>query len=47
LNDKLIELDEKVGGLLERNSRDFLAAYRGHMVKIQKELEFLRKKANE
>ena len=27
VNEKLFELDENVGNLLERNSRDFLSAY--------------------
>lgn len=32
---------------LERNEKDFLTAYRGHMLKVQKELEFFKSKFNE
>ena len=32
---------------MDKHEKDFLAAYRGHMLKVQKELAFLKKKANE
>lgn len=40
-------LNEKVGGVLEKQEKDFLSAYRAHMFQVQKELQALRAKANE
>jgi hypothetical protein len=40
-------LDEKLDKVLEKNEKDFLTAYRFHMLKVQNELMQLKKKANE
>ena len=33
--------------VLEKHEKDFLTAYRSHMMKVQKELDFLRSKADD
>ena len=40
-------LDAKLDKVLEKNEKDFLTAYRFHMLKVQNELMQLKKKANE
>ena len=40
-------LDSKLDAVLEKNEKDFLTAYRFHMLKVQNELMQLKKKANE
>mmetsp|Transcript_994 Transcript_994/g.1194 ORF Transcript_994/g.1194 Transcript_994/m.1194 type:complete len:102 (+) Transcript_994:150-455(+) len=40
-------LDAKLDTVLEKNEKDFLTAYRFHMLKVQNELMQLKKKANE
>lgn len=44
INQVLENFDEHIDNILERNEKDFLAAYRGHMVKVQKELEYFKAK---
>ena len=41
------KLDSNLDSVLEKNERDFLTAYRFHMLKVQSELMQLKKKANE
>ena len=41
------DFDSKLDRVVEKHEKDFLSAYRGHMLKVQKELSFLKKKANE
>lgn len=41
------DLDQKLDRVLEKNEKDFLQAYRYHMLKVQNELMNLKKKANE
>ncbi len=47
LQNLISELDTKFDRVLERHEKDFLSAYRGHMIKVQKELNYLRRKAKE
>lgn len=46
-NVEIEELDAKLDKVLEKNEKDFLTAYRFHMLKVQNELMQLKKKANE
>ena len=39
--------DEQINGVLQQHQQDFLYAYQLHMVKIEKELSFLKTKAAE
>jgi hypothetical protein len=41
------DLDHKLDVVLEDNEKDFLMAYRFHMLKVQNELMVLKKKAGE
>lgn len=41
------KLDQKLDTVLEKNEKDFLTAYRFHMLKVQNELMQLKKKAND
>jgi len=41
------DLDHKLDVVLENNEKDFLMAYRFHMLKVQNELLVLKKKAGE
>lgn len=43
----LDNFDEHLDNILERNEKDFLTAYRGHMLKVQKELEYFKAKTSE
>ena len=47
INDKIEELDSKLDIVLEKNEKDFLTAYRFHMLKVQNELVQLKRRANE
>ena len=47
LNGMVDVLAEKVGGVLQKQERDFLAAYRAHNYNVQKELQDLRNKVAE
>ena len=47
INTQVLELDTQLESILERHERDFLTAYRFHMLKVQKELVALKQKANE
>ena len=47
INTTVEGLDEKLDTVLEKNEKDFLTAYRFHMLKVQNELMQLKKKANE
>lgn len=47
INLQIEELDQKLDIVLEKNEKDFLTAYRFHMLKVQNELMQLKKKANE
>ena len=40
-------MDTQLEQVLEKHERDFLTAYRFHMLKVQKELVALKQKANE
>ncbi|CDW90797.1 UNKNOWN [Stylonychia lemnae] len=40
-------IEDQFGNVLNRHENDFVNAYRGHMVKVQKELQYLRNKASE
>ena len=46
-NKEIEDLDSKLDHVLEKNEKDFLTAYRFHMLKVQNELMQLKKKANE
>ena len=46
-NHEIEGLDAKLDKVLEKNEKDFLTAYRFHMLKVQNELMQLKKKANE
>jgi hypothetical protein len=41
------KLDKKLDSVLEKNEKDFLTAYRYHMLHVQNELMQLKKKAAE
>ena len=47
INATIVDLDAKLDSVLEKNEKDFLMAYRFHMLKVQNELMNLRKKASE
>ena len=47
INEEIVNLDEQLDQVLEKNEKDFLMAYRFHMLKVQTELMQLKKKANE
>ena len=47
IDEEIVSLDEQLDGVLEKNEKDFLMAYRFHMLKVQTELMQLKKKANE
>lgn len=47
INDVITGLDRDLDRVLEKNERDFLTAYRFHMLKVQSELMQLKKKAND
>ena len=38
IDDTIENLDEKLDKVLEKNEKDFLTAYRFHMLKVQNEL---------
>lgn len=47
IDQEIDDLDQKLDTVLEKNEKDFLTAYRFHMLKVQNELMNLKKKANE
>ena len=47
IDDEVMNLDSKLDSVLEKNEKDFLMAYRFHMLKVQNELMQLKKKASE
>lgn len=40
-------IDGRIDSMIEKHEKDFITAYRGHMLKIAKEMEHLKKKCNE
>lgn len=47
IDTNITALDEKLDSVLERHEKEFLTAYRFHMLKVQGELTALKQKANE
>lgn len=47
INNVIQNFDQRVEEMMMKQEKDFLSAYRGHMLKVQKELETLKKKCNE
>ena len=47
IDETVKDLDHKLDVVLENNEKDFLMAYRFHMLKVQNELMVLKKKAGE
>lgn len=47
IDKNITNLDEKLDSVLERHEKEFLTAYRFHMLKVQGELTALKQKANE
>ena len=47
LNDVISGFDQQIDRQIAGNDSDFMAAYRGHMLRIQSELDRLKKKTNE
>ena len=47
IDEEVVNLDDKLDKVLEKNEKDFLMAYRFHMLKVQNELMQLKKKASE
>lgn len=47
IDEQITGLDRDLDKVLEKNERDFLTAYRFHMLKVQSELMQLKKKAND
>lgn len=47
LNDVIAGFDQQIDRQIACNDSDFMAAYRGHMLRIQSELDRLKKKTNE
>jgi len=45
LRDCVNNIENQFVNVLVNHENDFMAAYRGHMVKVKKELEFLKNKA--
>jgi len=43
----LSDYDKKLLKVLERHEHDFLAAYKTHMTKVEKELSYLKGKAKD
>lgn len=46
LNSNIADLDKKVGSILTEHEADFLSVYKGHMYNIQKEMRYLKDKAD-
>ena len=40
-------IEDQFTEILKRHEADFMNSYHGHMIKVQKELKFLKKKVNE
>ena len=47
LNQAVDDIEGQFQFVLDLHKSEFLNAYKGHMVKVHKELEFLKKRANE
>lgn len=47
IDENIQALDEQLDSVLEKHEKDFLTAYRFHMLKVQNELLELKQKANE
>eukprot|EP00347_Sterkiella_histriomuscorum_P001031 403373603 len=47
IHNVISDLDDKIDGMIVKHEKDFMAAYRGHMLKIQKELVAMKKKCSE
>ena len=47
IDNQITDLDEKLDHVLEKHEKDFLKAYRFHMLKVQEELSTLKQRANE
>mmetsp|Transcript_31542 Transcript_31542/g.35850 ORF Transcript_31542/g.35850 Transcript_31542/m.35850 type:complete len:480 (+) Transcript_31542:41-1480(+) len=47
LNESVVELDKKIESILAQNEKDFLSAYKMHMLRVQNELKILKGRANE
>ncbi|CDW88794.1 UNKNOWN [Stylonychia lemnae] len=47
INSQITDLDNRLDSILEKHEKDFLTAYRYHMLKVQKELVTMKQKANE
>lgn len=47
LHSMLSNYDERLKAVLDRHEQDFLSAYKTHMMKVEKELVTLKKKADE
>lgn len=43
--DKIKQQDEDFDKIIDKQEKDFLSAYKGHMMKIQRELTTLKKRA--
>lgn len=42
IDEQITDLDEKLDHVLEKHEKDFLKAYRFHMLKVQEELSTLK-----
>lgn len=47
INTQITDLDMKLDDVLAKHEKDFLKAYRFHMLKVQEELSTLKQRANE
>ena len=47
MNTLLFDYDKKLLKVLERHESDFLAAYKTHMAKVERELIYLKSKAKD
>lgn len=47
IDDEVIRLDNKMDVVLEQHERDFLSAYRKHMIEVQQELNQLKAKGTD
>jgi hypothetical protein len=47
IDDEVIRLDNRMDMVLEQHERDFLSAYRKHMIEVQQELNQLKAKGTD
>ncbi len=47
IDDEVIRLDNRMDVVLEQHERDFLSAYRKHMIEVQQELNQLKAKGTD